>query len=265
MAAVHAAASEAVARCRAGDGPVFLEAFTVRWPGSSPLWPELATVTDLAAAWEPALKEFAGTSIELREPLSPDKLAALSAGSGTIMNLVPEESTVRYRQQFIDRLWMRGLAAVGLVYLIGVLGYLGALKVMEFKKGSVVNQVAALTAGYNNALQLKARVQVLQDQYNLKFAALDSWKAMSEVLPEEMTLSSLAFQRGRKLVLFGSVPSEQQGKVTEFNAALSKALVNGQQLFTNVTTRSIQAPSPGQGTRPATWSIDCELKRVEVE
>ncbi len=243
----------------------------VAWAGEWEGWlvPDLrwrlVSDPETAAAWEPALKEFAGTSIELREPLSPDKLAALSAGSGTIMNLVPEESTVRYRQQFIDRLWMRGLAAVGLVYLIGVLGYLGALKVMEFKKGSVVNQVAALTAGYNNALQLKARVQVLQDQYNLKFAALDSWKAMSEVLPEEMTLSSLAFQRGRKLVLFGSVPSEQQGKVTEFNAALSKALVNGQQLFTNVTTRSIQAPSPGQGTRPATWSIDCELKRVEVE
>jgi pyruvate dehydrogenase E1 component alpha subunit len=53
MAAVHAAAVEAVQRCRRGDGPVFIEAFTVRWPGSNPLWPELATVTDLTAAWEP--------------------------------------------------------------------------------------------------------------------------------------------------------------------------------------------------------------------
>jgi pyruvate dehydrogenase E1 component alpha subunit len=50
--AVHAAASEAIARCRNGNGPVFIEAFTMRWPGSSPLWPELATVTDLDAAWD---------------------------------------------------------------------------------------------------------------------------------------------------------------------------------------------------------------------
>ena len=54
MNAVHAAAIEAVQRCRAGNGPVFIEAFTTRWPGSSPLWPELATVTDLNEAWDPA-------------------------------------------------------------------------------------------------------------------------------------------------------------------------------------------------------------------
>lgn len=52
--AMHAAAIEAIRRCRAGNGPVFIEAFTTRWPGSSPLWPELATVTDLEAAFEPA-------------------------------------------------------------------------------------------------------------------------------------------------------------------------------------------------------------------
>src|SRR5450631_4777613 len=54
ISAVHAAAIEAVQRCRAGNGPVFIEAFTTRWPGSRRLWPELATVTDLNEAWEPA-------------------------------------------------------------------------------------------------------------------------------------------------------------------------------------------------------------------
>jgi len=54
IAAVYAAASAAGQRCRGGDGPVFIEAFTTRWPGSSPLWPELATVTDLNDAWDPA-------------------------------------------------------------------------------------------------------------------------------------------------------------------------------------------------------------------
>lgn len=243
----------------------------VAWAGECEGWlaPDLrwrlVSDPETAAALEPALREFAGAPIELREPLSPDKLAALSAGSGTIMNLVPEESALRYRQQFIDRLWMRGLAAVGMVYLVGVLGYMGALKVMEFKKGRVDSEVAKLTAAYNDALQLKARVQVFQDQLNLKYAALDSWKATSEVLPEEMTLSSLNFTRGRKLQLFGSVPDEQKGKVNDFNEALSKATVNGQLLFTNVNTRSVQSPGAGQGTRPATWSIDCELRRVEVE
>jgi TPP-dependent pyruvate/acetoin dehydrogenase alpha subunit len=50
-AAVHGAAVDAVARCRRGEGPVFIEAMTKRWPGSNPLWPELATgLTDIGIA-----------------------------------------------------------------------------------------------------------------------------------------------------------------------------------------------------------------------
>jgi TPP-dependent pyruvate/acetoin dehydrogenase alpha subunit len=55
MAAVYSAACEAVQRCRAGIGPVFIEAFTLRWPGSGPLWPELATTFELDQAWDCAL------------------------------------------------------------------------------------------------------------------------------------------------------------------------------------------------------------------
>ncbi len=49
--AVHAAASDALAQCRAGKGPIFIEAVTKRWPGSNPLWPEPATgTTDIRMA-----------------------------------------------------------------------------------------------------------------------------------------------------------------------------------------------------------------------
>ena len=48
-AAAYAAIGDAVAQCRAGKGPVFVEAVTKRWPGSNPLWPEPATgPTDIA-------------------------------------------------------------------------------------------------------------------------------------------------------------------------------------------------------------------------
>lgn len=53
--AVHRAMRRAIARARALAGPSFIEAQTVRWPGSRPLWPRLVTgPTDLAMAWEPA-------------------------------------------------------------------------------------------------------------------------------------------------------------------------------------------------------------------
>jgi acetoin:2,6-dichlorophenolindophenol oxidoreductase subunit alpha len=41
--AAFATATEAVARCRNAEGPVFIEAATRRWAGSAPLWPEQVT------------------------------------------------------------------------------------------------------------------------------------------------------------------------------------------------------------------------------
>lgn len=50
-AELHAALDHATAHCRAGSGPVFVEAITNRWDGSNPLWPELVTgVTDIRMA-----------------------------------------------------------------------------------------------------------------------------------------------------------------------------------------------------------------------
>jgi pyruvate dehydrogenase E1 component alpha subunit len=49
--AVHDAVHLAAERCRAGTGPIFIEAMTRRWAGSAPLWPELATgITDIGMA-----------------------------------------------------------------------------------------------------------------------------------------------------------------------------------------------------------------------
>ena len=54
VAAVQDAVREALERARGGRGPSFIEARTRRWPGSRPLWPELATgETDVRYAWEP--------------------------------------------------------------------------------------------------------------------------------------------------------------------------------------------------------------------
>ena len=36
-------------------GTAYIEAQTVRWPGSRPLWPQLVTgATDVAMAWDPS-------------------------------------------------------------------------------------------------------------------------------------------------------------------------------------------------------------------
>jgi acetoin:2,6-dichlorophenolindophenol oxidoreductase subunit alpha len=48
---VHATISEAVEKIRRGEGPQFVEAQTVRWPGSETNWPSVAQSTEAALAW----------------------------------------------------------------------------------------------------------------------------------------------------------------------------------------------------------------------
>jgi TPP-dependent pyruvate/acetoin dehydrogenase alpha subunit len=49
---VHATVTEAVEKLRRGEGPQFIEAQTVRWPGSETNWPSVPYPTDSALAWD---------------------------------------------------------------------------------------------------------------------------------------------------------------------------------------------------------------------
>ena len=48
---VHATISAAVEKIRRGEGPQFIEAQTVRWPGSETNWPAVLQNTDSSLAW----------------------------------------------------------------------------------------------------------------------------------------------------------------------------------------------------------------------
>jgi acetoin:2,6-dichlorophenolindophenol oxidoreductase subunit alpha len=94
--AVYAAAAEAVLACRSGQGPVFLEAVTERWPGSNPLWPELATTTDLMAAWErPRLAGPHADWLEQHDPLLKAAARLLDRGALSRDALLALDARVR--------------------------------------------------------------------------------------------------------------------------------------------------------------------------
>ncbi len=97
-AAVHAAACEAIERARAGEGPAFIEAFTERWPGSRPLWPKLATLTDLAQAWDP--ERITGSDadwVRLHDPLLRFARWLIAQGFAAPEEVTARDSTARLR------------------------------------------------------------------------------------------------------------------------------------------------------------------------
>jgi hypothetical protein len=234
------------------------------WLTAPPAW-HLVADGPTAAEWEPALRAGLEEPIEVSAPLSPPALAALTATrvarAEPQANLLPAEFATRYQQQFVDRLWMRGLGAVIGVYLVGVLIYFGWLQFVLLGTNQVEQQVANLGLTYTNALQLKARFQVLKDRQDLKYAALDCWKAVAELLPDGVTLEGYNFGDGKRLTINGTAPTGQEKRLFDFDADIHKAMKGGQLLFDPNAGEHVTYQNRGGN---AVWSCVLELKRGDV-
>ncbi len=236
------------------------------WLTTSPRW-HLVADAARATQWEPLLNEIAGESVQLIAPIAPAQLAAMSAkravgASARGVNLLPSEFSERYRQQFIDRLWMRGLFATVGIYLVGLIIYFAALMVLNFQFNRVQVEVAGLSQQYTNTMQLAQRVAVLQEQANLKFGGLDCWKTISDLLPEELGLTSFNFQGGKTMMLNGTVAQEHLGKLVDYYENVGKASVNGLPLSLRPLSTPAARPN-ASGVPTIYWSFSASIGTTE--
>ena len=216
-----------------------------------------------ATAWKALFKpeQF----LEIVPPLSPAELATLTckrATNGELRtNLLPPEYAARYKQRFNERLIVRALGAMLFAYLAVVAVYIGWSQVQNFRYDQKAETVAKLGLTYTNTLQLKEHVKVLQDQIDLQYAALESYKAVADNLPPELTLESVNFDHGQKLTLNGTATSGDREKVVDFMDSLKKVeSKTKEQLFKGFDgPRTSVAP----GNQQLSWGFSCELKRSE--
>jgi hypothetical protein len=241
------------------------------WLTASPSW-HLVADTATAQEWEPALRTALDQPLHTNPPLTAPELAALTARRAAhadiAANLLPAEYSIRYQQQFVDRLWMRSLGAVVGLYVLGVAIYLVALGYLSYQTQSVEQRVTELGPIYTNALQLKAQYQVLKDREELKYAALDCWNVTARLLPDGAALDSLDFSEGSRLRLNGTAPAGAVQSLLEFEAAMRKATKDGQPIFDplggeNLSYRSTPGAAPGAGN--IAWNFSLVLKRTEAQ
>jgi hypothetical protein len=236
------------------------------WLTALPTW-TLVGDAETVALWKPLLQQGLDTDIRLALPpplaelaTRTAKRAATSDGKG---NLIPPEFAARYRNQFFDRLWIRGMLAVGALYFVVVAIYLAAVNVQDYRVTRVESQVKGLGPTYTNALQLRERLMVLKTREELKFAALDCWKVTAELLPETLTLDSFAFSDGRKLALRGTAPGDAVSDITEkFYKEIRRATLQGEPMF-DLSKGQELSTQLGPGGAVVNWNFALELKRTE--
>jgi hypothetical protein len=237
------------------------------WLTSLPHW-TLVADDEAVAEWETPLRRGLDAPIHLVNPLKPVELAARTARraaqADARSNLIPPDYATRYRNQYVDRLWIRGLLAVGALYLLGVAIYFSAVGVQEFRVSRLESKVEGMGPTYTNAIQLRERYQVLKTRQELKFAALDCWKVTAELLPESAQLDRFNFSEGRKLALNGTAPADAVNAVIGFYGAMQKATLNGQPMFDANKGQELSTRL-GPGGALVNWNFGLELKRTEAQ
>jgi hypothetical protein len=204
--------------------------------------------------------------VRVLAPPSPAELAARSAHRAAAatakINLQPEEYAARYREQFSDRLWLHALGYAGLLYVLVLAVYFSWTSWLGYQTRGVEAQVAAISGEYTNTIQLKAKLSVLQQRSQLKYAALDSWQLVAQELPAAVTLQRSSFVDGRKVVLSGQVDAADTQKLIDFYDALRKVKLHGQPFFNASSDAGDQLSYRQTGTT-VTWNFSLALVQSE--
>jgi hypothetical protein len=234
------------------------------WLTTPPQWHLVADPVN-ATEWETVLRTGLNEPVQVVAPPAPSELAARTArraaAAGTL-NLLPAEFAARYKNQFYDRLWLRGLLYAGAAYAVFCVIYFCATTVLGYRVGKVEAEARKYSGTYTNSLQLKAVYNVLKERQQLKYAALDCWQWVAEELPEGITLQRFSFSDGQKLTLSGTASQDQVSTLFDFNTALKKKKAGDQYIFNPNKGENVNPRSSGGGM---TWSLSLELAHSEAE
>jgi hypothetical protein len=238
------------------------------WLTDQPEWHLVADPVN-AVEWEQILRAGLNEPVKVTAPPQLVELAGRSAtraaASAASVNLQPAEYSERYREQFHDRLWLHALGCAGVVYAIYLAIYFSAVAWEGYQARGMEGRVAAVSNDYTNAIQMKARLAVLQERAQLKFAALDCWNIVAQELPPAVSLQRWSFVNGGKLMLSGQVAAADTQKLIDFYDALRKATKDGQPFFEANADSGDQLSYHQQGPDKVSWNFGLNLAHTEAD
>ena len=166
--------------------------------------------------------------------------------------------------ELVDGLWWSSLKGCGLyIFAVGI--YFAAM-VEETENPDLQVAMRSRANAFTNTMALQAKVNILQEQVDLKYSALDSLRMISELMPDGMSLLSFNFRQGKIVTLRGNIPTDQTAKVTDYHESLIGAQVDGKPLFESVSDPTISATGTSRRNpvQSSTWSFNCELRRSHL-
>lgn len=238
------------------------------WLTDKPEWHLVADPVN-ATEWEQLLRTSLNEPVKVTAPPQPVELAGRSAtraaASVAGVNLQPAEYSERYREQFLDRLWLHALGCAAVVYVIYLAIYFSGVAWEGYQTRGMEGRVAAISNDFTNAIQMKARLAVLQQRAQLKFAALDCWSLVAQELPPTVTLQRSSFVNGSKLMLSGQVAATDTQKLIDFYDAMRKVTKDGQPFFSVSSDAGDELSYHQQGSDKVSWNFSLNLAHTDED
>lgn len=241
----------------------------MQWAGEIEGWlkspPRFFLIADAEqeSEWEPVLYGLGDSEAVPEKSMEAKALATYDALQANLdereANLLPGDFAARYRQRFIDGLWMKAFGGILVLYLLFLAGYFGHVEYLKHQRDQLAGEIAAISGSYTNALKLNEQIGVLRRQEQLKFAALDCWKAVVEALPAGLNFDTFNFNVGNKLLLSGTAPRGADERVTGYREALENIQVRERPLFSSVVQKSRRDARGGT----MIWQFECLLNESE--
>lgn len=232
------------------------------WAGEMEGWLEEEPRITLAAdeaiqpEWKALLGGAVNSPIDIQEVGDEDSRVSRCvekvSKSEFRSNLLPAERHTRYRDRFVDGVFISSAIAAVAVYAICLVGYFAVLKLADLKQAKIDSQIAATAPYYTNTLQLGERIDITERQLRLRYAALDCWSKVVSATPDELTFRKFDFQKGETLVLSGEAAPGTT--LTEFIDNLRALKIDEKPLFSDV-----QLQSQSQRGSTQRWVVNCEL------
>ncbi|MCG3149248.1 MAG: hypothetical protein PCFJNLEI_02708 [Verrucomicrobiae bacterium] len=206
--------------------------------------PQLAAV---AAEWGAATEFLSNGTTP--NPAASVCLEAAAAGP-TQLNLLPAEWRERRKKAGVRRLLVRGAIALGVLYLLALIGLLTFMAVRQAQLGSVQAEIRKLEPRFTKARELSRTLGALQRQLDTKYSVLEVLREVSQLLPENVKMNGFSFKKDETVVI--RAQAQSAGFATDFISRLEHSA-----MFTKVTPGNMRS-EPGTGLTK--FDVTCTLK-----
>lgn len=158
---------------------------------------------------------------------------------------------------------VRFLTVAGVIWALAMAVLLGVPMVYDFMTGREKDRSRQHSRRYREVVAMKERVEIVRKYSDHSLGALEIMKAVSDRLPEGVTLSSWSYRQGNELRIAGEAPLD--GSELDFKESMESLTYQDEHGETNNVFASVHLGNSSESRGVRRFSLDMSMVSEEDE